>query len=666
MRFKLKIYKVFPAIFFFFGLMTTAFSQITPEEAVPLMQKGINMGNTLEPPYEGGWNNPPAESYYFDMYKEAGFQCVRIPVRWDKHTQTVSPYKIDETWMNRVEQVVDWGLDRGMFIILNAHHEDWIKSNYDDPTYRDRFDSIWSQIAVRFKDKSDRLFFEILNEPHGLTKAQNDELHQRELSIIRKTNPTRIVIFQGNEWGGSDQLIQAAVPDDDYVMGSFHSYDPYRFGLLGEGTWGSPADYNQLKNKFIAVKNWSDTTNIPVFLGEFGAKRSCDYNSRMLHYRAYVELSQIYGFVYCAWDDGGNFRIMEREQHKWDEVKDILLHTNYYSPANLKLHTYQDTILQLTWTNRVSDNDSIYIERRTSSTSYERVATLKGDTTGFLDYGLTQDLNYYYRVIAHYNDTADLFSQPIKVFLPHYIPKVRSCFHGAPIQIPGVVEAEDFDLGGEGLTYHDDDERNLGGAYRPDEAVDIYDRLGDGFHIGNALPGEWCEYTVHVQYAGDYKVKVYLASPYSGGPSLLKIGEVLSDTIYALNSNSWLDTKPVTFNMDLDTGIQIMRYSILGNPMFNIDKFEFTMESAAVFTTLPREKDDQVKVSYRPDGALIRMVSGNPLERISIYSVGGTLISSFKNTVNSYLIPASQIPPGFYIIKVFSESIPYSTKIVLH
>ena len=329
-------------------------AQLTPQEAVPLMQKGINLGNTLEPPYEGGWNNPKAEEYYFDMYKNAGFQSVRIPVRWDNHTQTASPYKIDDAWLNRVEQIVDWGLNRGLFIIINAHHEEWIKSNYTNASYRARFDSIWSQIAVRFKDKSDHLFFEIINEPNGLTKTQNNELHQRELAIIRKTNPTRIVIFQGHNWGGSDELIQAAIPDDKYIMGSFHSYDPYLFGLEGQGTWGSSADYNALKNKFIAVSNWSETNNIPVFLGEFGSLKTCDYNSRMLHYRAYVELSQIYGFVYCAWDDGGDFRIMEREQHKWDEVKDILLHTTYYAPANLKLKLYQDTILRLKWSNRVS------------------------------------------------------------------------------------------------------------------------------------------------------------------------------------------------------------------------------------------------------------------------------------------------------------------------
>ncbi len=116
----------------FSGIANYSIAQLTPQEAAIQMQKGINLGNTLEPPLEGGWNNPAAQEYYFDMYRDAGFTCVRVPVRWDEHTQDSYPYKIDEAWLQRVEQVVDWGLSRGLFIIINAHHEEWIKSNYSN------------------------------------------------------------------------------------------------------------------------------------------------------------------------------------------------------------------------------------------------------------------------------------------------------------------------------------------------------------------------------------------------------------------------------------------------------------------------------------------------------------------------------------------------------
>ena len=142
---------------FLFFCLTALFTleasaQITPQEAVLQMVKGINMGNTLEPPDEGSWNNGPAREQYFDLYRQAGFDVVRIPVRWDEHTANNAPYNIDPDWMNRVEEVLDWGLDRDLFIVVNTHHEEWIKEDYSNADKRARFDSIWSQIAVRFQD----------------------------------------------------------------------------------------------------------------------------------------------------------------------------------------------------------------------------------------------------------------------------------------------------------------------------------------------------------------------------------------------------------------------------------------------------------------------------------------------------------------------------------
>ncbi|MEM6336563.1 MAG: glycoside hydrolase family 5 protein, partial [Bacteroidota bacterium] len=143
------------------------FAQLTPETAAREMGRGINLGNTLEPPLEAGWNNGPAQEFYFDDYKAAGFETVRIPVRWDRHTAESAPYDVDASWMDRVEQVVDWALARDVYVILNTHHEEWIKADYGNAALRDRFDAIWVQIAERFKDKPEKLLFEIINEPFG-------------------------------------------------------------------------------------------------------------------------------------------------------------------------------------------------------------------------------------------------------------------------------------------------------------------------------------------------------------------------------------------------------------------------------------------------------------------------------------------------------------------
>ena len=287
-------------------------AQLTPRDAIKSMVRGINMGNTLEPPDgEGTWGNGPAQESNFDDYKNAGFTCVRMPVTWDKHTGKTSPYTINSTWLNRVEQIVDWGLSRKLIIILNAHHEGWIKENYTADNVA-RFDSIWSQIATRFKDKSDSLLFEIINEPYPMSLDHVNELNTRILSTIRKTNPTRIVLFSGHMWSNSQELVQAAIPDDDYLIGYYHSYDPYPFGLEGPGTYGSDADINATVQKFEQVSDWGAEHNLPVVLGEFAYTYKCEYNSRMCAYATVVDKALEYNVAFNVWEDGGDFKFYNR------------------------------------------------------------------------------------------------------------------------------------------------------------------------------------------------------------------------------------------------------------------------------------------------------------------------------------------------------------------
>lgn len=661
----MKTYSIkFTPFFIFILFFFQTHSQITPADAISQMQKGINLGNTHEPPLEAGWNNPKAEEYYFDLYKNEGFQCIRIPVRWDGYTSKTVPYKIDQNWLNRIETVVDWGLKRNLFIVINAHHEEWIKSDYSSVN-KARFDSIWSQISVRFQNKSEKLIFEIINEPNGLTKIQNDDLHQRILSIIRKTNPKRLVIIQGHNWGGSDELIQMAIPKDSFLIGSFHSYDPYLFGLEGQGTWGTSADYTNLENKFKAVSNWSVKNKIPVFLGEFGSVKKCDYNSRMRHYRAYVEYSQKYGFAAMVWDDGGNFRIMERQQRDWNELKDILIYTNSKSPYPVA-DVYQDSIVRLRWQNRVNDNDSIIIQRKLSTElKYKRIAALKSGTDIYYDKNLQVDKYYNYRVISIYKSGNFLYSQPVGILFPVWIRKVRKPFLGSAFQIPGSIEAEDFDMGGEDFTYHDTDISNIAGAYRPEEGVDIYDRLGKGFHIGNVVAGEWYEYSVNIKTKGLYSITSYLASIYNGGKFQISIDTVKSEIITVSSSNSNLTTKPFTTEMYLYPGNKIMRFSVVSTPAFNIDKIVFDLKSA--FGNLEM-KDEKPFFVYQknPNEIVVNQKNNEILNKIGLYSVSGNLLKLVKASGLQTVIPTNDLPSGFYIIQLSGNSKQFSEKIVIN
>ena len=106
-------------------LLACVSAPTSPAAFIKAMQLGINLGNVLDAPFEGAWAEP-AKEYYFDDYLNQGFKSVRVPVRWDKHTSTAPPWKVDSKFMDRVEQIVGWSLKRGLRTVLNSHHDDWL------------------------------------------------------------------------------------------------------------------------------------------------------------------------------------------------------------------------------------------------------------------------------------------------------------------------------------------------------------------------------------------------------------------------------------------------------------------------------------------------------------------------------------------------------------
>jgi len=305
-------------------------AQITPQQAIVHLQKGINIGNTLDAPGgETSWGQALIQPYYFDDYKAAGFTAIRIPVTWERHVDTSAPYTINPEFIARVEQVVDWGLSRGLYIIINCHHEDLIKNDYS-PKNVARFEAIWSQIATRFKNKSDHLLFEILNEPHPLSLANLNDLNKRIFKVIRKSNPTRIIVYSGTEWSVDTELLKADIPNDKYMIANFHCYTPWAW-LAGKDNnipWGTPAEKNEIKVIFNRVYDFFAPKGIPVMVNEYGCMVGKPQESRVLFYKTYVENIRSHGFGSFAWDDGGDFKIYDRAGRKWiGGVQEIITST---------------------------------------------------------------------------------------------------------------------------------------------------------------------------------------------------------------------------------------------------------------------------------------------------------------------------------------------------
>ncbi|MEM1125304.1 MAG: cellulase family glycosylhydrolase [Bacteroidota bacterium] len=635
-------------------LTAAAYAQPTtldPHETLQAMGRGINLGNTLEPPLEGAWNNGPAQERYFDDYVAAGFTTVRVPVRWDNHTANTPPYAVSEAWMDRVEQVIDWGLERDLYVILNTHHDDWIKQNYSNPALRARFDSIWVQIANRFQDKPAKLLFEIINEPFGLTTAEVDDLNARILPIIRETNPTRLVIYSGNGYSSAQDLMNAAIPDDPYLMAYFHAYDPWSFAGQGQGTWGTSPQRAAIRRMFQDVADWSDENNMPVMISEFGTVREADFNSRMAFYATYVEEALRQGMAFQSWDDGGWFEVYRRSSRTWNEEKDILLHAYPDGPTLLRA-TAQDTTITLTWENRLTSAQAIRIERRRPGGTFETVATLPAEATSFTDASLVEGgIPYLYRVVTVAEGDPDRISYPIEI---ERLP-MRVLFKGAAFPVPGVIEAEDFDQGGDGFTYHDDDPLNTPGAYRPGVAVDIAARDDGGFQVVRTATGEWLEYTVDVQEAGTYEITTYVAATEGGGRFRFEAGGVDSRALRVTPTGDDQTLTPMTTTLDLEAGQQILRLSILVARPFNIDRFELTAVQATA--TEPDVPHTAVAVYPNPVGTTlsVQIDRWGPGQTLELYDALGRRVLRTSLSAMRQDIPLGDLAPGLYVVRLMDQ-----------
>lgn len=239
----------------------------------------VNMGNVLEAPIEGNWA-PPAQEYYFDDYKTAGFQSVRVPVRWDNHTMREAPYTVNATFMARVAQVVNWSLSRGLNTIINSHHDDWLDDVAAFDAMLPRFQAIWTQVAQQFASAPPSLLFECFNEPHIMTVAQLNTMFSTFYTTVRASNPTRFLLFGGLQWDGPAWIAQnptaMVIPglgQDPAVGVEIHDYDPHPFTMspISITSWGTAADVQAVFYTMGNMTAWSQKNhNIPIFLGEFG------------------------------------------------------------------------------------------------------------------------------------------------------------------------------------------------------------------------------------------------------------------------------------------------------------------------------------------------------------------------------------------------------------
>ena len=273
----------------------------------------VNMGNHLEPPEEGDWGRAISDTDFIDIAAR-GFETVRLPARFSNHALTTPPYTIDAAFMDRVEYVVDLARASGLRVILDLHHYEDPQGNiFASPAAQTaRLAGMWTQIAERFKDKDDMVWFEILNEPHDqITHANLMSVLEPALVEIRRTNPDRPVVWGGEFWSGIGSLDDIPLPDDDRIIVTFHYYDPFSFTHQG-APWITPqqptgrifpsgTDLADLQANIQLAQDFMTRTGKPLFLGEFGVYEGVSVADRATWYKAVHDGFEGVNVDGCVW-----------------------------------------------------------------------------------------------------------------------------------------------------------------------------------------------------------------------------------------------------------------------------------------------------------------------------------------------------------------------------
>jgi endoglucanase len=292
-----------------------------------MLRRGVNFGNMLEAPNEGEWGLTVQEEY-FDLIQEGGFDFVRLPVRWNSHAEADAPYTIDPAFFARVDEIVDWALERDLTIILDFHHYEELMG--EPWGHKERYLGIWRQVAEHYKEYPSQVLFELLNEPNGQLNASLWNQYLAEsLAVVRETNPTRDVVIGPASWNAYDWISTLDVPDDEHLLVTFHYYLPFQFTHQGaewvEGSdpwlgtvWDATEDEKaEITRHFDSVVEWAKRKSVRVLLGEFGAYSKADPESRARWTEYVAREAERHGFAWAYWEFAAGFGIYDPEANVW-------------------------------------------------------------------------------------------------------------------------------------------------------------------------------------------------------------------------------------------------------------------------------------------------------------------------------------------------------------
>lgn len=386
------------------------------------------------------------------------------------------------------------------------------------------------------------------------------------------TDSKVVVVYIGNE----SILQQRAVQASTYVSVGQKDYNGFKSQGGGEGKLPSfnnslpsflfytveSAYYNELQQFYL---DYGQNTAKPVF----DSQASINKGNRMTDGNLTTTIEDIYHYSAPSilQFDLGSQQTVDRIDFNWVSAKP--------TDCKLEIQTSSDANA---WYSIVNDEPLWEFGVARLGTTLSNTA-MPGNNQLSSVY-IPQQKCRYVRLLAKRFPNNQL--SQVKIYGGPETQQAQTAYpNGVAHTIPGTIEVEDFDNGGEGVAYHDISNGNSGNSYRTTENVDIQVSGEGGFNVGWTSTGEWLEYTVDVANAGDYTLEARVASINSNGKIRVEFNGVDKTGQWNIpNTGNWQTYTTISKTVNLTAGIQVMRIFLIQGGE-NLEWMKFTSIGSA-------------------------------------------------------------------------------------
>lgn len=311
--------------------------------------KGVNLTLWFEAWNPGVPNLRLYDKSDFENVKSLGCDVIRLPIHFDMFVENKETGKIKDIIFEYIDKACDWAEELGIYLIIDDHSFNGLKAYPVYTVVEDHLLKTWPQIAERYKNRSDHIIYEILNEPQiGQTEWYLTQL--KALKAIRQIDRDHTVVVTGADWGSISALTSMVPYQDKNLIYTYHFYDPYRF-THQSADWADlptacleniPFPYdadrmpalrgkakdleNEMKNSYPRsgtvealketmqkVADFGKNNNVPLWCGEMGVHNvAAPAEDRVFWYKSVNSILEEFQIPYCVWGLNGTFGLYNK------------------------------------------------------------------------------------------------------------------------------------------------------------------------------------------------------------------------------------------------------------------------------------------------------------------------------------------------------------------